>query len=74
MFWSNFKHDFKGNIWNHSLEDLQMTLGITAAAKASDNSHLDIGHGTDDAPRIQLVSVRHNEFDSFGYGSQSQRS
>jgi hypothetical protein len=59
VFWSNFKHDFKGNIWNHSLEDLQMTLSITAAAKASDNSHLYIGDGADNAPRIQLVFIGH---------------
>lgn len=50
-----------------------MTLSITAAAKASDNLGLHIGHRTNDAPRIQLVFVAHNKFDSLEYRSQSQR-
>ena len=45
-----------------------MTFSITATAKASNDSHLDIGDGTDDAPRIQLVFVRHNKFDSIDSG------
>jgi hypothetical protein len=38
-----------------------MTLSVNSAAKASDDSHLDIGHGTDDAPRIQFVFVAHKD-------------
>ena len=38
-----------------------MTFSITAAAKASNNSHLHIGDGTDDAPRIQLVFIAHKD-------------
>jgi hypothetical protein len=34
-----------------------MTLSVNSTAKASDNSHLDIGHGTDNAPRSQLVFI-----------------
>jgi hypothetical protein len=50
-----------------------MTFSVNSAAKASNDSHLDIGHGTDNAPRIQLVFVGHNKFDSLEYWSQSQR-
>jgi hypothetical protein len=39
-----------------------MTLRVNSTAKASDDSHLDIGHRTDDAPRIQLVFVGHGVF------------
>ncbi len=39
-----------------------MSLRVNSTAKASDNSHLYIGEGTDDAPRIQLVFVAHGVF------------
>ena len=38
-----------------------MSLCVNSSAKASDNSHLDSRHGTDDAPRIQLVFVGHKD-------------
>jgi len=36
-------------------------LSVNSTAKASDDSHLYVGHGTDDAPRIQLVFVAHKD-------------
>jgi len=38
-----------------------MSLRVNSTAKASNDSHLDIGHGTDDAPRIQLVFIAHKD-------------
>jgi len=53
LFWRHIKHDFKGNCWHHSLEDLQMPLGVNSAAKASDNWGAHVGEGADDAPGME---------------------
>jgi hypothetical protein len=38
-----------------------MSLCVNSTAKASDDSHLDVGDGTDNAPRIQLVFIAHKD-------------
>ncbi len=57
-----------------------MTLCVNSKAKASDDSHLDVGDGTDNAPRIQLVFVAHKDFlrshlgdRTFGFGRHDTR-
>jgi hypothetical protein len=38
-----------------------MTLCVNSTAKASDDSPLDVGDGTDNAPRSQLVFIAHKD-------------
>lgn len=47
-----------------------MGFGVIAAAKASNDNPLQVGHGADYAPREELVFIGHSIFDQ---GSEIER-
>jgi hypothetical protein len=49
------------------MQDSQMGFGIVTTTETSDDPMLHVGEQPDDAPRMELIDIRHSDFHNIAF-------